>query len=146
MAFCQHCGKELEENQNFCPNCGGGQGEHAAPVAPPAADGLSSNDKLMAVLSYFGLLVLVPIFAAKDSKFARFHANQGLLLFIVEIVWQIAAGIVGGVLSAIGISIVANLLDLVGLVFLVFAIMGIVYAAKGEEKELPVIGQYKILK
>ena len=38
------------------------------------------NNKIMAILSYFGILVLVPILAAKESKFARFHANQGLIL------------------------------------------------------------------
>lgn len=35
------------------------------------------NNKVMAILAYFGILVLIPIFAAKESKFARFHANQG---------------------------------------------------------------------
>lgn len=36
------------------------------------------QNKVMAILAYFGILVLIPILAAKDSKFARFHANQGL--------------------------------------------------------------------
>ena len=40
------------------------------------------QNKVMAILAYFGILVLIPILAAKDSKFARFHANQGLLLCI----------------------------------------------------------------
>ena len=42
------------------------------------------NNKAMGILSYIGLLVLIPIFAAKDSKFARFHANQGLVLVIAQ--------------------------------------------------------------
>ena len=33
------------------------------------------NNKVFAILAYIGILVLVPIFAAKESKFARFHAN-----------------------------------------------------------------------
>lgn len=31
------------------------------------------NNKVMAILAYFGILVLIPIFAAKESKFARFR-------------------------------------------------------------------------
>lgn len=34
-------------------------------------------NKVMAILAYFGLLVFVPLFAAKESRFARFHTNQG---------------------------------------------------------------------
>ena len=33
-----------------------------------------------------GILCLVPILAAKDSPFAKYHANQGLVLFLLEIV------------------------------------------------------------
>ena len=43
-------------------------------------------NKVMGVLAYLGILVLIPIFAAKGSKFARSHANQGLILLILEIV------------------------------------------------------------
>ena len=43
-------------------------------------------------------------------------------------------------------SIVGILLGLVNLVFLVMLVLGIVNAAKGRAKELPVIGKFKILK
>ena len=46
----------------------------------------------MAILAYFGILVLIPILAAKDSKFARFHANQGLL-FMHRHVWLDHSGL-----------------------------------------------------
>lgn len=36
------------------------------------------QNKIMGILSYFGILVLIPIFAAKESPFARFHANRAL--------------------------------------------------------------------
>ena len=55
------------------------------------------KNKVMAILAYIGILVLIPIFAAKDSKFAKFHANQGLLLFIIET----ALGIVNAILGKI---------------------------------------------
>ena len=47
------------------------------------------NNRL-SLLSYLGILVLVPIFLVKRSRFARFHANQGLVLLIAGIVSDLA--------------------------------------------------------
>ena len=44
------------------------------------------QNKVFGILSYIGILVLVPILAAKDSQYARFHANQGLVLFITDVI------------------------------------------------------------
>ena len=52
----------------------------------PEGKKTSDNDKLMGVLAYLGILVLIPLLAAKDSKFAQFHAKQGLTLFIGEVI------------------------------------------------------------
>ena len=41
------------------------------------------KNKVMNILAYIGILVLVPIFAAKESKSARFNANQGLVILIL---------------------------------------------------------------
>ena len=59
------------------------------------------QNKVMAVLAYIGPLVLVPILAAKDSKFAKFHANQGLTLFICSFVYCIAVFIISFILYSI---------------------------------------------
>lgn len=102
------------------------------------------QNKVYAILSYIGILFLVPIFAAKNSPFAKFHANQGLALFIAEI----AVGIlntIGSWIPYIGwIFSVAS--GLVSLACVIFCIMGIVYAAQGQAKELPIIGKIKIIK
>ena len=37
-------------------------------------------NKPMGILSYIGILVLVPIFTARESRFAMFHAEQGITL------------------------------------------------------------------
>ena len=93
----------------------------------------------MAILSYISILVLIPIFAAKNSKFARFHANQGLVLLITAIILSI----IGNILSRIHLGFISWILDV--LVF-VFAIIGIINAAQGKAKELPFIGKYRLLK
>ena len=87
------------------------------------------NNKVMAVLSYIGILVLIPILAAKESPFARFHANQGLILFLCEIIFAVANMILSAIFA-----------------FLVLLILGIVNAAQGMAKELPLIGKFRILK
>jgi len=96
------------------------------------------KNKIMGVLAYLGILVLVPLLSAKDSPFAQYHANQGLVLLI--------AGLIVGAASAfpiIGWFIVG---PIGGILLFILAIMGIINAANGEMKPLPLIGQYTILK
>ncbi|MGP1421887.1 MAG: DUF4870 domain-containing protein [Tannerella sp.] len=97
-------------------------------------------NKVMAILAYFGILVLVPLFAAKESPFARFHANQGLILCIIWFVILLASMVLTFVSPFFGI------ISLLNIVILVFAIIGIINAAKGEMKELPLVGKFRIIK
>ena len=94
--------------------------------------------------------MLVPLLAAKESPFARYHTNQGLALAIVEIAWWILSAIltaIAGASYSLGlIAIVGVISWILGIIFLVFSIIGIVNAAKGEMKPLPLIGGIKILK
>lgn len=170
MAFCTQCGKPVDDNTKFCPFCGapvaaesaqapqGGyqppQGNYQAPqgnyqpYAQSPQDDVSTN-KGYAILSYFSLLVLVPIFAAKNSKFARFHANQGLVLLIAEALYGIATAVIVAIFTLINwlvASIFSTILGLGSILFLVLAILGIVSAAQGECKPLPVLGKITILK
>ena len=110
-----------------------------------------NGNKVFGILAYIGILFLVPLFAAKDSQYARFHTNQGLVLFIAEVILNIAAKIVIGIFSvaslgllAVPISIVLNLV--VWAFNLGFMILGIVHACSGEAKVLPVIGKITILR
>lgn len=106
------------------------------------------NNKVMAVLSYIGILVLIPIFAAKESPFARFHANQGLILFLCEIIFAAANMILSVIFAFLGpLALLWTLVAaLVNIAFLVLLILGIVNAAQGMAKELPLIGKFRILK
>ncbi|HWS30281.1 MAG TPA: zinc-ribbon domain-containing protein [Clostridia bacterium] len=157
MAFCNNCGAEVNGGAKFCPSCGATV-NNAAPQqnaaysagaqTAPALDDAQQN-KAMGVLAYLGFLVLVPLFAAPNSQFARYHANQGLVLALAEIAYGILVAILTPILWAISWtigSIMSTVFSILWLAFLVFMILGIMNAAKGETKPLPLIGGIKLLK
>lgn len=167
MRYCSKCGSEIPQGSRFCPQCG-------QPVPPEEKSVFTDfnntedttgqfhpedirRNKGFAVLSYIGLLVLIPIFAASRSPFARYHANQGLVLFIFNAAYSIARAIVMGILRAIlcheffwpgnvAFGIINAATGLVHILFLIWMIIGIVNAAGGKAKELPIIGKIRILK
>ena len=104
----------------------------------------------VSILAYWSILFFVPLVAYKDSKFARFHAGQGLTLLLFSIAYWIAAVIVSAIFTAISVGLgvaIASLLYLAGLVIIVIlVIMGIVNVCKGLMKPLPIIGNINIIK
>ena len=175
--FCPKCGTPTAPQQaapdaatdaaaapvapNVQPAPGAGQqnsGDFAAQVAAlnNTADTTAEFDpadiasnKAMAILSYFGLLVLIPLLAAKNSRFARFHANQGLIVLIAGVVGTIGQRVLGLVLKYIPYigGVLAGLIGFaVSAVLLVLTVLGIINAAQGKAKELPVIGKFRLLK
>ena len=102
------------------------------------------DNMIMGIFAYLSILVLIPLFAAKNSKYARFHANQGIVLCIVSILFSIVISIltripfIGWLFAVIG--------SIIGLVWLVYAVLGIVDVVNGKARELPFIGGIRILK
>ena len=130
------------------------------------------NNRL-SLLSYLGILVLIPIFLVKKSRFAKFHANQGLLLLIANvavqtilylirlIVYALGSGVTTllfKVIKSVAVLTVHNvLIDVFNVVMVLLtvavsaalialAVLGIINAVKGRAKELPLIGRFRILK
>ncbi len=98
--------------------------------------GDAQKNKVVGILAYF--LFFLPFIMAPDSKFGKFHANQSLVLLIIWVAsWfaGIVVPVLGGFISM-----------LVGLAVLILWIMGVINAAKGEMKPLPVIGTFTIIK
>src|SRR5271170_3949167 len=92
------------------------------------------KNKIFGIIAYLWILCLVPIFAAKDSPFAKYHANQGLVLFLLEIIISISLYVIDVVLFTImpSLSIIASILNLAHLGPLILLIMGIINAAAGK--------------
>lgn len=111
------------------------------PAAPQAGGTDASNNKAMAIIGYvIPILFFIPLVTeAKNSPFAKFHANQQLNLLLAAIV----VNVVGTMLPFLGWFII---LPLGSILLIVLAIMGIINAAKGEMKALPLIGGFTLIK
>ena len=105
--------------------------------------------KGMAILAYFGILFLIPLFAAKKDPFARYHTNQGLVLFIFMVIFNVLSNVLTSILIEISptlVLIVSGVFGILTLLLCIFALIGIIRAAKGQMKPLPIIGGIRILK
>jgi uncharacterized membrane protein len=113
------------------------------------------SGKGMAILSY--IIALIPFFAEKKNKYVRYHAVQGMNILIVAVAWVVLSTIISnliymalcgtslwGCLSSV--SIVGIIINLVSLAIGVLNIIGLVYAATGQAKEVPLLGKVKIIK
>ena len=165
MKYCTKCGNCLNDDVKFCNKCGNPVGQTTLQTADDFVSKVSSlNDtpdttaefdpkdieenKVLSIFAYLSWLVIIPILAAPNSKFARYHANQGLILAIIETVWGIAQGILTAVLFSISwrLVFISGIFSIVNLVFLAWLIIGIYNVANGRAKELPFIGKFRILK
>lgn len=145
MAFCPKCGASIEDNTSFCPTCGYNLNEQAT-VAQPVVieDEKDANDnKIMGVLAYFGILCLVPMFAAKNSAFAQYHARNGFKLFVISLAFSVASWILG-IIPVIR-DIFPYISGIVNIIIFILAIIGIINAAKGEKKELPILPKLPLM-
>lgn len=87
----------------------------------------------IAVLSYIGILFLIPLLTSKDDPFVKFHVKQGLVLFIAEMATALVAWI----------PIIGWLLGFACMVlWLILSIMGIVNVVNKKETPLPLIGKF----
>ena len=129
--------------------------ENMQPQQPAPEPKVESSDaeknKVMAIVGYIlPILFFIPLLSeeSKKSPFAKFHANQQLVLLLTGIAGWIAVSILSVLLGITIILIV--LIPIIWVVFqialLVFAILGIINAAKGEMKKLPIIGGFEIIK
>lgn len=160
MPYCGNCGMKFEEGTKFCPACGtpipGGSKQpipsYTPPIVPGAPEQMDIRDaqdnRVMAILAYIGILVLIPLLAAKESPFARYHANQGLVLAITEVIYSTVYSILTSIILAISwrLYFLVIIIGLGGFVFLALAILGIINAVNGNMKPLPILGSIRILK
>lgn len=89
------------------------------------------KNKTMAIIAWF--IFFIPLLTdAKDSKFAKFHANQALLVTLLYVIAAFTSMFLIGFL-------------LYPVAFVLW-VMGIISAANGQMKRLPIIGGIDIIK
>ncbi|MBO4371796.1 MAG: hypothetical protein J5826_02580 [Bacteroidales bacterium] len=89
----------------------------------------------MGLLSYLGILVVVPLLAVKAEDrddFLKTHIRQGLGLFIFELIFNVLRSALSG--------IAATIAGILALVLFILAIIGIVNAVKAKNEKLPLLG------
>ncbi len=145
-------------SQQVPPYNGGYSTSQPAPMVSGDAD-VQSN-KGMSVLAYFGIFLLIPLFARKNSDYCKFHVKQGFALAVTEIAYTIVTRIILLIIGAIfrptyniyfmpvpsGVYVAFSaIFGLAYIAFLVFSIMGIIYAVQGQKKKLPIFGDITFL-
>ena len=162
MNYCENCGGLLAGSKKFCPECGcvtaesitPGQACHHTQGNTQNLDGVldkiqNDNTVLMSVLSYIFILIPLLTGAHKTSDVIKFHLNQGAVLVISSFLWGIIRATIG-----IGFSYVHYYyswmilapLNLLGVVFPVLLVIGVLNAVNGKMKPLPLIGRISIIK
>ena len=75
------------------------------------------ENRFWCLLCYLGFLFIIPYLMKPNSRFVRYHANQGLILFIPFLLSFVASA-----------------------VFLIWIVYGIISVLRGYVRPLPVIG------
>ncbi len=92
MPFCTNCGNQIGEADRFCPKCGQGQGSairQPSPTFSPADPFGRFSPRVASLLCYvpvIGWIASIIVLASpryRADTAVRFHAFQGLCLFIV---------------------------------------------------------------
>ncbi|MGN0550453.1 MAG: hypothetical protein ACI4I4_01245 [Acutalibacteraceae bacterium] len=118
------------------------------------------QNKILALVSYLGYFFFIPMIVKPQSRYLRFHGNQGLIFVLCSLGLSIIHGIIISILSAISVAttFTAPFVAVICAIFMVifsliiyvpiviWLIIGISNAVRGKAKELPLIGRFRILK
>lgn len=142
MPFCSQCGNQVGATQRFCARCGAAQPQDPAAANPMARDPLSGvSPRTASILCYvpvIGWIVAIIVLASQRFRrmpTARFHAFQGLYLFVA---WLMNDQVLKWALLPISHL---HLHDLVSVVLLAMSVFMMVKASHDEAYSLPLFGE-----
>jgi len=96
MPFCCQCGKPVTPNDIYCGACGAKQPAHSQPPSSGGPSGISGrNASLLCYIPFVGWIASIVVLAAerfRNDRTVRFHAFQGLYLFVAWLVVDWALG------------------------------------------------------
>lgn len=103
-----------------------------------------TENKAMACLSY--VLAPVPYFIENKSKWVRYHAIQGMNLFIIFIILSLIVSVINSLILWPFTFLKTILRTALNVFGAVYALIGIINVCNGEAKELPLINKFKLIK
>lgn len=94
--------------------------------------------KLFAVLSYMGLLFLIPLIAKRKDDFIFSHAKQGAILYIIDFILVLLyciAIIISELLQLTYITIILSVsISIITIILGIIRYIGLIYAIQGKKK------------
>jgi uncharacterized membrane protein len=140
MPFCSQCGNQVADRDVYCARCGSRQPITAPPPPRPGDPFQGVNSRTASILCYIpavGWIASVVVLAAdkfRNDYVARFHAFQGLYLFVAWLIedWVLRPAFHG---MHFGLD------KLVKAVLLGASILMMVKASHNERYSLPIIGE-----
>ena len=107
------------------------------PPPPPPPVPPSSNRSVMLVLSYLGILALIPLLTEKNDREVQWHARHGLVLLVGYMVLTVALFMVSLVVGFLGMLQVPLWIG-----YVVVIVLGITNALNGKRLVLPGISEF----
>ena len=149
MKFCSTCGAQLDDNAQFCPQCGATFGQQAPAVVVDPADHTAefdpqdiSENKVVAMLPYLlsTIGIIIAAILAKDSPYAKFHVKTALKFTVIEALLTLALVILCWTFIVPFAALVC-----LGILF-VLRIIAFVQICKGKAKDPAIIKSFGFLK
>ena len=103
-----------------------------------------TKTRLCCVLAYFSILFFLPLVFYNDNSRARFHANQGLVLFISVVVINVLIALINIVIPSPEVK--NAIYTIFNLVAICFSILGVLHVVNEQDRPLPIIGKITIIK
>ena len=106
--------------------------------------------KFTACLSYLFWFTVIPMIYSTESKFVKYHANQGLVLAIAETIYLIVTVIISKILwefsKSMSLLVETTMLMVFIGVFGLLSLIGIFYVIRGKKKPIPTFGHITLWK
>lgn len=109
----------------------------------PISETEIASGKVLAAVAYLPGFCFLGLFAAPENRYVGFHARQGFLLFMVEVIVWVAFGIYDaslGRIPIVGFLVGAVLRFVFGFTLLGATLYGMLKGATGEMVRMPFLG------
>jgi uncharacterized membrane protein len=148
MPFCVQCGNQVSDSDRFCGRCGSNQPSASGGAGPktPGFSGLPNIDahtaSIFCYIPLVGWVASILVLASQKYRHdttARFHAFQGLYLFVA---WLVVDWVVSPLVHVPGVFIGMGIGRLLKLVIMGAWIWMLLKVIQRENFKLPLVGEW----